>query len=302
MWDELGVPHKTAKQVFGNHLTILGIDMDVNALTFTLPEEAKVWLEQELKIWSQKGVQHKVKEWQQVAGWLNWALNVYPLLWPALNNVYLKIKGKGQEVWVWANKAIKEDLQWAKQEIMQSDGVLLLKSLSWDVDQATCLLKTDVCPNGIAFWYPALGLAFSASTPKGTLPDQIIFYESLSVLPSLLDAHHRFSVSGKIIIYTDNFTTVAMFNSLQALFEYNCIIKEAVDILLDGDHDLYVLHISGKSNDVADTLSQFEFMRALSLQPDLTIFPFKPFTRVERQQLLRHSFYFYFYFEHLNFT
>ena len=97
LWDELGIPHKKKKQVYGETLTVLGIDVDVNNLSFTLPQEARARLVDELERWSQKGVRKKVKEWQQIAGWINWALNVYPLLRPALNNIYMKIHGKEQE-------------------------------------------------------------------------------------------------------------------------------------------------------------------------------------------------------------
>jgi hypothetical protein len=111
LWDELGVPHKQKKQVHGSQLTILGIEIDVNNLTFTLPQESKDRLSKELADWCQRGVRRKVKEWQQLAGWINWVLNVYPLLRLALNNVYDKIKGKEQEARVWANDAIREDLE-----------------------------------------------------------------------------------------------------------------------------------------------------------------------------------------------
>jgi hypothetical protein len=93
--DEIGIPHKQKKQVYGTQLAILGINVDVEHLTFTLPEEAKDRLVKELTEWSQKGVRRKVKEWQQLAGWVNWVLNVYPLLRLSLNNVYSKLKGKG---------------------------------------------------------------------------------------------------------------------------------------------------------------------------------------------------------------
>jgi hypothetical protein len=130
LWDELGIPHKLRKQIFGSRLTILGIDVDVDNLTFTLPAESKDRLSEELLAWSQKGVRKRVREWQQLAGWINWVFNVFPLLRPSLNNIYSKLKGKGQDSRVWANSAIREDLDWAKQVVDRSDGVRLIRSLS----------------------------------------------------------------------------------------------------------------------------------------------------------------------------
>jgi len=185
LWDETGIPHKRKKQVYGKRLTILGIDVDVAEMTFTLLLESKTRLEQELVDWCQKGVRKRVKEWKQIAGWINWALNVYPLLRPALNNVYAKIRGKNQDVRVWANKAIKEDLEWVRRKVKESDGVLLLRSVLWEIDEATCMMETNACPGGIAFWYPWTKKGFVASNPPEMPSTLIIFYEALAVLLAL---------------------------------------------------------------------------------------------------------------------
>lgn len=285
LWDEIGIPHKQKKQAFGVRLTVLGLEVDAQAFTFSFSQESKVSLSNELLAWCRRGVRKRVKEWQQLAGWLNWAFNVFPLLRPSLNNIYAKLKGKTQEARVWANTAIREDLKWAKSRLDESDGVHLLKSLVWEMSDATCVIKTDACPGGVAFWYPGLGLGFAASTPQNTPANRIIFYEALAVLCALDDACHRFPPGSKLVIYTDNAVTVAMFNSLRALPEYNCILKAAVDLLFDGKLQLRVLHISGEDNEVADALSRSDFMRAIRLCPELTIKSFQPFIRVERHQL-----------------
>jgi hypothetical protein len=284
LWDELGIPHKKAKQVCGERLTILGIVVDVNNLMFTLTPEAREQLSEELEEWCQRGVRRRVREWQRVAGWLNWALNVYPLLRPALNDLYAKLRGKEQDMKVWANSAIREDFEWAKQKVVESDGILLLKSLTWEVCKSTCVLEADACPEGYAYWYPLTKQGFTISTPSNTPSTKIIFFEALAVLSALHDAHLRFPRESRIVIYSDNFTTVAMFNSLRALPDYNCILKAAVDILLEGKHQLRVLHVPGEKNEVADALSRAEFMRALDLQPSLNIQSFDPYQIIERRQ------------------
>jgi hypothetical protein len=53
---------------------ILGIEVDVENLTFTLPVEAKDRLVKELDDWSKGGVRKRVKEWQQLAGWIKLGL------------------------------------------------------------------------------------------------------------------------------------------------------------------------------------------------------------------------------------
>jgi hypothetical protein len=205
LWDKIRIPHKPKKQIYGTQLLILGIEVDVINLTFTLPEEAIEQFLKELAEWCQSGVRRKAKEWQRLAGWVNWALNIYPLLCPALNNIYDKLKGKGQEARIWANNSIRGDLQWARDKVLES---------GWGVDTATCLAKTDACPRGFAFWYPQLNIGFATSTPSQTPATQIAFYKSLAVLSTLEDARSRFSPESRVVVYTDNFATVTMFNSL----------------------------------------------------------------------------------------
>jgi hypothetical protein len=42
LWDELGIPHKEKKQLWGKILTIIGIDVDANNLTLSLSSEKKI--------------------------------------------------------------------------------------------------------------------------------------------------------------------------------------------------------------------------------------------------------------------
>ena len=68
-------------------------------MTLTLPESAKLRLIAELRFWIQKPPKtssgsFKLKHWERLAGLFNWALNVYPLLCPALNDIYAKMGGK----------------------------------------------------------------------------------------------------------------------------------------------------------------------------------------------------------------
>ena len=152
-----------------------------------------------------------------------------------------------------------------------SNGVRVLDSLTWEINEAMYIAKMDACPRGFAFWYPKHNLGFTMSTPQATLANLITFYEVLAVLSILDDAYLRFPPGSKVVIYTDNFSTVTMFNSLWALPEYNCILKAATDILITSNFHLRVLHIAGSDNCVADALSRGEFMQALQVQPGLSI-------------------------------
>jgi hypothetical protein len=57
LWDDLGIPHEPHKQVFGEKLTVIGIEVNANSLTLTLPSESLNNLLEELQhftAWSKK--------------------------------------------------------------------------------------------------------------------------------------------------------------------------------------------------------------------------------------------------------
>ncbi len=145
-------------------------------------------------------------------------------------------------------------------KIVASDGLLHLRLTSWTDDPADYIIYCDACPTGMGFWYPA---------------------STLCILCALHNAYQRASSSNRILIYTDNLNTVDIFASLRALPAYNVILRTAVDLLYEGNHELRVLHVPGEANTVADALSRQNYACAWELQPDLTISEFEPYVRIK---------------------
>ena len=193
LWDELGIPHKERKQVHGSPLTIIGIDVDANLMTLSLPQEARNRLLSELRVWASvppktSSGAFKLKHWERLAGWFNWALNVYPLLRPALNNVYAKMNGKGhKDQRIHINNAVRDDLTWAINHIESSDGVHLFKSFYWTPSSADFVIYCDACPDGMGFWYLVSKDGYYAPTPIEAPTNAIFYFESLCVLSALID-------------------------------------------------------------------------------------------------------------------
>jgi len=278
LWDELGIPHKEKKQLFGAPLMIIGINVDPIGMSFTLSDISKERLLEELRMWCRKGGKEKLKRWFQLGGWYNWALNAYPLLRPGLNQFYSKIGGKSESnLYLFINNEIRSDFTWAIRKLENSSGIYLLKSLKWDVRDASHIIYCDACPLGMGFWYPEFEIGFYSPTPADINPRLIFYFEALCVLSALLDAHRRSRIESRFVIYTDNFNTVSMYNTLRALPAYNHLLKASVNIITDGDHQLRVLHVPGVDNQVADALSRLDFSRALDLIPGLRIYSFEPF-------------------------
>ena len=167
LWDELGIPHEIKKQLFDSPLPIIGINIDANLMTLMLSDESKRKLIDKLTWWSEKRRREKVKHWYQMGGWVNWGLNVYPLLQPALNNFYPKLKGQWDSTsQIWVNNSIYNNFTWALNLLHDSSGVHLLKSISWGINEALTVIFCDACPNGMRFWYPENKAGFISPTPS----------------------------------------------------------------------------------------------------------------------------------------
>jgi hypothetical protein len=201
LWDDLGIPHKERKQIYGTSIPVIGIQVNPNLMSYTLPEESKLKLQQELEDWISWKGKRNVRSWQHLARWVNWCLNVYPLLRPALSNVYEKLQTQpNQNSSIWYNNAIRDDLSWALDKIKSSSGLLLLELTSWTLDTATYTLFCDTCPTGLGFWYPDLSLGFIAETPLDDMSQLIFYFEALCVLCAFLNTCNRSRAFGRIVI------------------------------------------------------------------------------------------------------
>ncbi|RDB17203.1 hypothetical protein Hypma_002007 [Hypsizygus marmoreus] len=283
LWDKLGIPHKEKKQVSGAPLVIIGIEVDPNAMTLTLPSDSRAKLIDELNTFiAQKGrksVRFELNVWQRLAGYINWSFNVFPLLKPCLNNIYPKLSFSGSPSptkRIWVNQAIRDDLIWARDHLENASGIQLIRALDWSPDEADFTIYCDACLDGMAFWYPEFKLAFFSPVPADTPSDLIFFYEALCVVSALHHVAATRSSIFRIIIFTDNSNTVDIFNSFHTKPIYNPLLKFVADILIDSEHQLRVLHVSGSSNTVADALSRAKFLDAITLVPNLVIKPFTP--------------------------
>ena len=126
LWDDLGIPHDERKQISGPSIPIIGIQVDPNELSYTLPEDSRERLLRELREWVSQKKKRNVRSWQQHAGWVNWCLNVYPLLRPALSNVYDKLRTQtNQNTLLWINNAVREDLHPPLRRMSSGDGFLV---------------------------------------------------------------------------------------------------------------------------------------------------------------------------------
>lgn len=277
LWDELGIPHDERKQVFGTKLTIIGFEVDPNAMTITMPPDSRKDLVAAIRAFARAGQRRPLREFQQLAGWMNWSLNTDPRLRPGLSSMYAKMSGKAIAMQpVWVSVALTRELNWFADHLDASPGIHIISAREWGPENADFVLYTDACPAGLGFWSPTHMRGFQYLTIEGQQLG-IFFLEALAVLSAL---HWLLELSGSspryIVIYTDNTNTVDMFNTLRADPIHNPILLTAIDLLVSHNAELRVLHISGRDNIVADALSRWDNATALTHAPGLTISFFLP--------------------------
>lgn len=282
LWDEIGIPHKPKKQIFGIGIPVIGIKVDPNNMTFTLPDTRRSDLLEALRAWYTKPVNgarqcYQLRYWQQMGGWINWALNVYPLLRPCLNRFYTKLLGEHDpRRRIWVNNNVREDFLWAANHIEYSDGVRILEAVDWDPLRADFTIYCDACPTGMGFWHYATKEGFYSPIPEDSSDEIIFFFEALCVLCALINVSDRAQKGSKIVIYSDNMNTVQIFNSMACTEKFNPLLKHAVDLMIRKNLRVRIFYIPGEENKIADALSRANFVLALKIEPSLTITPFQP--------------------------
>jgi hypothetical protein len=280
LWDEIDLPHEKSKQEYAPVLRIIGFMVDPNRMRVSMDEEDRTRLLErvsEFTAIAPGGTRRTLREFQQLAGWINWSFNVFPLLKPALSNIYAKIGGKNQtHAKIFVSKAVVQDLTWFQSHVRLSNGVYLFEDVDWDVECADVVAYSDACMSSLGFFFLQSKEGFQCLVPQNPPKDSIFYFEALAVV-SVIDAVTRLpSTPARLLVFSDNTNTVNIFHSLRCLPLYNDLLKFAVSLLIKHNISLRVVHIPGVDNVVADSLSRFENTKAIAACPGLSISSFQP--------------------------
>ena len=188
-------------------------------MTVTMDTDSRNDLIQLIRTFAVAGKKHTLKEFQRIAGHVNWALNVFPLLKPGLSAIYSKTARKERDLaTIQVNAAIVYELSWVVDRMTSSSGVHFLKSVEWDPrnDQSQAFTAfTDTSGAGLTFFLPSLKLTYQCPIPSAIASEHFFFFEALAVcsvfhqfiyiLPNL-NCHH-------LVIFSDSTNSVNIFNS-----------------------------------------------------------------------------------------
>lgn len=237
LWDEIGLPHDQRKQVFGKSLVILGFNVDVNRMTITLPTDK---LDELLSLirdfcFPRSGRQ-KLQHFLQMAGTLNWVLNVFPLLKPGLRALHEAI-GSNQKLnaEIDVTPTIRFELSWFAGHAKRLGGIHVMESIAWKPRDANHIFFCDaVQSSGLGCYFPEESTGFQASSPAWTPKKKHggSFLKALCVCWAIHIAQKR-NLRGNVLVFTDNLDTVKMFDSLYTpIASSNPILLAAVDMMV----------------------------------------------------------------------
>jgi hypothetical protein len=240
------------KQEHGNPLKIIGFWVDVNQGTISLsPDSINNILSKIDSFLTVSSRQQPLREWQRLAGHLNWLLNVLPWGRPALSELYRKISGKSKpSAKNFLNATIHSDLRWLADTIPKAIGVQFLDEGLWPDLDADVTVWTDAnLKDGLAFSFSNNGFVYQQQPRTSTAPIDIFFLELVAILSAI---HHLACLPHpprRLLLFTDSLNSVAVFNSLSASeILHNSVLLAVAKIILQSGIDLRVRHIDGKDN------------------------------------------------------
>ena len=103
-----------------------------------MSEESKLQLITTVRDFALHGTRHPLRDFQHIAGYLNWALNVYPYHRPGLCALYAKTAGKlFQKALLWVNRDVERELTWIVDH--------LLRSVTWSEDDHSSTVLHVYC-------------------------------------------------------------------------------------------------------------------------------------------------------------
>ena len=291
LWDDIGLPYDDKKQESGPVLRIIGFDVDPNAMTVSIPIDARTKFLDHLADFldtTDTDRHRTLWEFQALAGYANWVFNIYPLRHPGLCMLYCKIAGKTKaNARIYLNASLIRELCWLRHHIEVAPPIRIFSSTSWDPVHAKSagLLQlrvfTDASSLAMAYYFPSLKLAYHACLPPNPLSSTIFWFEALAVCAAINHAADVWSCDfqpklQRLVVYTDSMNTVDMFNTLHALPSHNPLLISSINARSCTSLDVRVCHVPGEKNIIADAILHHNFELATQLVPNLAIYPFTP--------------------------
>jgi len=285
-WEFVSCPFEDRKQESGSKLKVIGFWVDANKGSISLDPDSISDIQNRIDIFLKYPLRcPPLRDWQQLAGHLNWLLNVLPWGRPALSELYRKMRGK-QHSWgsVYLNREVITDLTWLRDVIPRSIGVCLVDSMHWPDDAADMVVWTDASLHlGLGCYYASNALVYQLHPPPPEIKIDIFFLELIAILSAIFHIASLPKPPCRLLLFTDSLDSVCVLNMLSASEAiHTAPLLGIAEIILYSGIDLRVQHIAGTKNIHADMLSrlllhdysrQFPSDRVRTLVPPRELLP-----------------------------
>jgi hypothetical protein len=280
LWDRLRVPYGDLKQDHGATLKIIGFWVDINLGTISLTPTAISDLADRITTFiTQTDRKPPLRDWQQLTGHLNWAINVLPWGRPALTELYRKMNGKTHaRAGIFLNVEVIESMKWFQHILSTAIGVRFIDNDCWEDHEADMVVWTDASLKlAIAFVYANKGFVYEIREADPKVKIDIFFLEMIGILSAVHHAASLPSPPKRLLIWSDSLNSVQIHNSLRATEAlHNGVLLAIASIIIRTGIDLRVRHIPGKENIRADLLSRFLFKDFHRQFPSYRVHSFEP--------------------------
>jgi hypothetical protein len=185
LWDEISLLHEKRKQEFGPALVIIGLSADPHNMSIMMPTPTKAELVSAIRkfVDTSSSRWHALVEWQRLLGWINWAINTFPLIHPAIQSSYAKIAGKSQaHATIYLNRIVIRDLLWLADTVEESDGICMLDAIE-DRADADLTAFCDASLSSMGFYCSSLHVGFCSPLPDAAPIHSIFYYKACAWSP-----------------------------------------------------------------------------------------------------------------------
>ena len=279
-WEYISCPFDDEKQKHGRQLKIIGFWVNIEDGSISLsPSSVTDILEKINQFILTPNWKSLLRDWQCLAGHLNWLLNVLPWGHPALSELYHKISRKSHPSHgVFINAKVKSNLTRLASIIPRSIGVRFVDSGQWPDSGADLIVWTDVSLHlALSFVYGNNGFLYQLRKSPLNIKIDIFFLELVAIMSAI---HHVASFASppkRLLIFTDSLDAMAVFNSLHTNETiHNGPLLGVASVILCTGIDLRVCHIKGKQNIQPDLLSRLLLEEFASKFPSYRVCLFDP--------------------------
>jgi hypothetical protein len=260
LWEAIKCPFEDRKQEHGEQLKIIGFWVDAYLGTISLSPQSVVDICEKLASFlATPNRKPPLRDWQRLAGHLNWLLNVLPWGRPALCELYRKTSGKLQSLaGIPLNATVTSDLTWLKDTIPKAIGVHIIDTGLWADSDADFVLWTDASLRiALSFTYAGNGFVYKLRPCPPSIKIDIFFLELIAIMSAIRHVASFRHPPRRLLVFTDSLDSVGCFNSLAASEPlHNAPLLGVAETVLQTGIDIRVRFIEGKKNTRADMLSR----------------------------------------------